>query len=74
MQGLDFFREGPVGFDVDAGDARELGELLTRQPGELFAELVAVAGERLVDVLDQKNVPLACALTSADAVNGMRVV
>ena len=71
---LDFGHERAVRLDVNARALRELLEFLARQRGELLAEFVTVTRKRLVDVLNQKKVPLACALTSADAVNGMRVV
>ena len=74
LQHLDFADKGAVCADVHTGLPRQLLELPARKLGEFPPKLVAVARKRLVDVLDQKNVSLACALTSADAVNGMRVV
>ena len=74
LQLLDLGNKGAVGADIHVGFLRQLLELLARQRGELLAKLVTVTRKRLIDVLDQKNVPLACALTSAEAVNGMRVV
>jgi hypothetical protein len=60
--------------DVNAGTFRKFLELLTRQRGELPAKFITVTRKRLIDILNQKKVPLACDLISADAVNGMRVV
>ena len=56
---LDFGNQRAVCRDVNAGTIRQLIELLARQRGEFLAKLVPVARKRLVDVLDQKNVPLA---------------
>jgi len=50
------------------------GKKKQRERGKSAAEVVAVTRKRLVDVLNQKNVPLASCLVSAEAVNGMRVV
>ena len=74
LQILYFRHKGAVGADIHIGLPRQFLKLLARQRGELLAKLVAVACKRFIDVLDQKNVPLACALISAEAVNGMRVV
>ena len=49
-------------------------KLLPRQLGETVAEFVPIPRQRLVDVFNQKKAFRACALTSALAVNGMRVV
>ena len=74
LKAPDLGHERTVRPDVNAGAGRQLVELLPRQPGEFLPKLVAVARKRLIYVLGQKNVPLAWDLTSADAVNGIRVV
>ena len=40
----------------------------------LYSQQKQDQGKRFIDVFDQKNTSLACALISAEAVNGMRVV
>ena len=74
LQSPDLGHERAVRAGVNAGALRQLPELRARQHGERPAEFVTVARQRLIDVRDQKKVPLAWALTSDDAENGMRVV
>ena len=59
LKHLDFGHERTIRPDVDARANRQFLELLAHQRGEFLTKLVTIARKRLVDVLDQKNVPLA---------------
>ena len=59
---------------VHAGGLKEAGEHLTGQAGELFLKFRAVSVQGLIDIVNQKNVSLALALVSAEAVKGILVV
>ena len=63
-----------VGIDVNPRFLYEGFKLSLRKSREPSLEFVAVFRKRLVNVFNQKKAFLACALTSEDAVNGIRVV
>ena len=63
-----------VGLDINAGLIFQPVESFFGYPGKFLFEFIPEPRKRLINVFDQKNTSLALALTSAEAVKGIRVV